>query len=190
MLDKTVHIPGTLSVGKSTLAFLLAVWSVYKGYRITLVLNDVSSILRFVNEINQRLLHPVLKEKPDLLPVIEKADHARYRDTGRGSSFAVPILGRSGKSKHIEQLYQDSFEEAKRKNVSHLDHYGWRYLNTACAVDSHSLASDDFAGPIPAGEFPCDRLGEDFQRRKASGTSGTRSTLPAVKRLSCPSGFP
>ena len=166
MLDKTVHIPGTLSVGKSTLAFLLAVWSVYKGYRITLVLNDVSSILRFVNEINQRLLHPVLKEKPDLLPVIEKADHARYRDTGRGSSFAVPILGRSGKSKHIEQLYQDLFEEAKRKNVSHLDHYGWRYLNTACAVDSHSLASDDFAGPIPAGEFPCDRLGEDSSEGK------------------------
>lgn len=159
-LERTVHLPGTLSVGKSTLAFLMAVWSVYKGYRITLVLNDVSSILKFVNEINQHLLHPVLKEQPNLLPIFEKAEHARYRDTGRGSSFAVPILGRSAKAKHIDQLYQDSFEEAKRKNVSHLDHYGWRYLSTACALDSHSLASDDFAGPIPAGEFPCDRLGE------------------------------
>ena len=160
-LENTVHIPGTLSVGKTTLAFLLAVWSIYKGYRITLVLNDVSSILRFVNEINQRLLHPVLKENPHLLPAIKKANHARYRATGRGSSFAVPILGRSAKAKHIEQLYQDSFEEAKRKNVSHLDHYGWRYLSTACAIDAHSLVSDDFTGPIPTGEFPCDRLWEE-----------------------------
>ncbi len=160
LLENTAHLPGTLSVGKSTLAFLVAVWCVYKGYRITLVLNDVSSILRFVNEINQHLLHPVLKEKPHLLPILKKADHARYRSTDRGSSFAVPILGRSGKAKHIEQLYQDTFEEAKRKNVSHIDHFGWRYLNTACAVDSHSLASDDFSGPIPAGEFPCDRLVE------------------------------
>lgn len=160
ILENTVHLPGTLSVGKSTLAFLLAVWSVYKGYRITLILNDVSSILRFVNDINQRLLHPVLRQKPHLLPVMKKADGARCQNTSRGYSFAVPILGKSSKAKHIEQLYQDSFEEAKRKNVSHIDHYGWRYLNTACAIESHSLVSDDFAGPIPAGEFPCEKLGE------------------------------
>ena len=160
LLENTVHLPGTLSVGKSTLAFLLAVWSVYKGYRITLILNDVSSILRFVNEINQRLLHPVLRQKTHLFPMIEKADYARYQNTIRGSSFAVPILGRSSKAKHIEQLYQDSYEEAKRKNVSHINHYGWHYLNTACAIESHSLVSDDYAGPIPAGEFPCEKLGE------------------------------
>ncbi len=45
--------------------------------------------------------------------------------------------------------------------MSHLDHYGWRYLSTACAIDAHSLATEDFIGPIPAGEFPCERLSED-----------------------------
>lgn len=165
-LENTVHLPGTLSVGKSTLAFLLAIWSIYKGYRITLVLNDVSSILKFVNDINQRLLHPVLTEQPHLLPVFEKAEHARYINTARGSSLAVPILGKSSRAKHIDQLYQDSFEEAKRSKVSHLNHYGWRYLSTSCAVESYSLASDDFAGPIPAGEFPCDKLSESPNNEK------------------------
>ncbi|HEY9711288.1 MAG TPA: hypothetical protein V6D48_23970, partial [Oculatellaceae cyanobacterium] len=86
LLENTVHLPGTLSVGKSTLAFLIAVWSALKGYRITLVLNDVSSILRFINEINQRLLHPLLIEKPSLLPQVKKVKNSRLRNTGRGSS--------------------------------------------------------------------------------------------------------
>ena len=162
VLEDIVHIPGTLSVGKSTLAFLIAAWGALKGYRITLVLNDVSSILRFIDEINQRLLHPLLGQKPSLFPKIKKVEDSRFRNTSRGSSpLAVPILGRSSRSNHIEQMYQDSFEDAKRKNLSHLNHYGWRYLSTACAIDAHSMATDDFVGPIPAGEFPCERLSED-----------------------------
>jgi hypothetical protein len=169
LLENTFHLPGTLSVGKSTLAFLIAVWSVIKGYRITLVFNDVSSILRFTNEINQRLLHPFLRENPDLLPHMEKAEISRFANTGRGSSaIAVPILGRSSRSNHIEQMYQDSFEDAKRKNVSHLDHYGWRYLSTACAVDAYSLVTEDFIGPIPTGEFPCERLSENNSDGKST----------------------
>lgn len=154
-----IHLPGTLSVGKSTLAFLISVWCVINQYRITLVLNDVSSILSMANELNQRLLHPLVLEGKVSLP---NSLGSRVIDsTTRGSTvtpIAVPILGKTSREKHIKQLYQDTFEDATKMHGSHASHWGWRWLDTKCAIDALSSDSGDFRGPIPLGQEPCERL--------------------------------
>lgn len=45
-LDGATHIVGMLGAGKSTLMDVLAVWAAQHGYRITLILSDVSDVLR------------------------------------------------------------------------------------------------------------------------------------------------
>ena len=160
ILDGITHLPGTLSAGKSTLAFLLAIWCAINDYQITLILNDVSSILSLANDLNQRLLHPLVMTGRISLPG-KKGDSRLMDSTTRGSTpkpEAVPILGRTSRGKHISQLYQDTFEEALAEHRSHAFHWGWRWLDTNCALDAFSSDVGDFRGPIPPGQEPCETL--------------------------------
>ena len=158
-LSGNIHLPGTLSVGKSTLAFLISVWCVINQYRITLILNDVSSILSMANELNQHLLHPLVLEGKISLP--NGLGPRAVESTTRGattSPIAVPILGKTSRDKHVKQLYQDTFEDAAKMHSSHASHWGWRWLDTKCAIDALSSDAGDFRGPIPLGQEPCERL--------------------------------
>ncbi len=172
-LSGNIHLPGTLSVGKSTLAFLISVWCVINQYRITLILNDVSSILSMANELNQHLLHPLILDGKIHLP--SNLAPRVVESTTRGAitlPIAVPILGKTSRDKHVKQLYQDTFEDAAKVHSSHASHWGWRWLDTKCAIDALSSDSGDFRGPIPLGQEPCERLllaGDDGDEDKDGG---------------------
>ena len=160
VVDGITHLPGTLSAGKSTLAFLLAIWCAINNRQITIILNDVSSILSMANDLNQRLLHPLVVSGGISLPG-SRGDPRPVDSTTRGSipkPKAVPILGRTSRGKHISQLYQDTFEEALAEHRSHAFHWGWRWLDTNCALDAFSSDAGDFHGPIPQGQEPCESL--------------------------------
>lgn len=158
-LSGSTHLPGTLSVGKSTVAFLIAIWCVLNGHRITLILNDVSSILSMANDLNQHLLHPLVLDGRIPLPGRINPGFLDVTTQERKDwPIAVPILGKTSRAKHITQLYQDTLEDATRMHSSHAPHWGWRWLDTKCAIDALSSDVGDFRGPIPLGQEPCDNL--------------------------------
>lgn len=119
----------------------------------------MSSILSIANDINQHLLHPAVIDGKVPFPKINdpRRVESAIRDFA-GNPIAVPILGRTSRNKHISQLYQDTYEEAALEQVSHVNHWGWRWLDTKCALDGLSRDAGEFNGPIPIGQEPCEQL--------------------------------
>ncbi|BCY13183.1 transposase [Actinoplanes sp. L3-i22] len=75
-IDRMLHLVGMVSVGKSTLVLVLAVWAAQHGRRVTIVVGDNSSALRASNDLS------------------------RYDDV-----LAAPVMGQNRK-RHAERLHR------------------------------------------------------------------------------------
>jgi hypothetical protein len=201
VLDSTVHLPGVLAVGKSTLMVLAAVWCAVNGYHATLVVGDVSTTLQIANDINNWLLHPLVRSQAVTLPE-DPTTRRCYPEQQRrvvgneGLPVATPILGRTGRAEHIAQLTRDTEKLARQYNVLRLQHWGWRWLNTSCALAADSRpATGNAQQPMPPGQEPCERLlpfdyatARDQQRKapKRQKSNGEEQAGEAEVISACP----
>lgn len=164
LLDGVKHLPGRLAVGKSTLMTLVGMWCVLNGCQVTMVVGDVSSALAVTNQFNNWLLHPLIRNGAVAFPPSSttrdgSGQPPRVMGFESSAPVAVPILGRTSRAQHIEQLARDTEMLAQQYHVLRAPHWGWRWLNTSCVLLADSqCASGDFRGPIPPGHEPCERL--------------------------------
>ncbi len=152
-LNGAVHLPGKLSAGKSTLMILSAIWGVLNNKHSTIVLGNVGEVLLLVNTLNERLLHPLVQSGKIPPPAGSPPFWIE-----NGKPVAVPIVGKTSRDRHLKQLYHDTAEEAGFLHNSHLPHWGWRVLDTNCALEAYSSDAGEFRGPIPVGQEPCMHL--------------------------------
>jgi hypothetical protein len=117
-----LHLAGMVGAGKSTLMKLLAAHGALTGQcRTTLVVGDTITAINLADELNRLL-----------------ADS--------DSPVAVPLVGRTTRSNHLQRLYQSSDFRP--------DHWGLRWLDTRCPVQGLVVDSD----PLQPGDEPCERL--------------------------------
>ncbi len=121
-----LHLAGMVGAGKSTLMKLLAAHGALSGqWRTTLVVGDTITAINLADELNRLLAN-------DDNPV------------------AVPLIGRTTRSNHLQRLYQsDNFRS---------DHWGLRWLDTRCPLQGLIVDSDFEAAPLQPGDEPCERL--------------------------------
>jgi hypothetical protein len=139
-LDGLLHLIGMVGSGKSSLITVLTVYLARRGYRVAIVQNDVASLRR------EQAIFDALRQS-DPLPL-----------------QALPLLGRSTRTTHLNRLYRT---EAARDGVSiRRYHPAYPLLSTICPLDG--LRQD--VRPIQPGEEPCTRLyladnGKDDEER-------------------------
>jgi hypothetical protein len=127
-LDGLLHLIGMVGSGKSSFFTVLTVYLARRGYRVMMVLSDVASIFRELEN----------------LEMIRHADPHMLQ--------AVPLLGRSSRMQHLNRLYRSL---AVRDGVSlSYRHPAYQYLSTICALDG--LRQDERS--FLSGSEPCTRL--------------------------------
>jgi hypothetical protein len=124
-LDRLHHFAGMVGAGKSTLMDLLAIWSGRRGHRITVVVADVVSVLRRVEL------------------------YRRYGVT------AAPVLGASGRGRHIQQVHRPGVYPVD--GVTAMDNAMLRWTSTACALSVHR----PHPGPWNLDDAPCLKLKQE-----------------------------
>ncbi len=111
VIEKTAHLPGMVSAGKSTAMKLLAAQGVlFDQFRVTIVVGDSATAMNMAQELNLILGE---EGKP---PV------------------AVALLGRSQRDRHLQMVYRSS-------SVARDNHLALRWLNTACPIQGLAGAS-------------------------------------------------
>jgi hypothetical protein len=141
LLDGFTHLAGMVASGKSTLANLIAAHLVYDHMqnpsspkrRVTLELGDSASTIQLADDINQWFGLDPEKDQP----------------------VAVPLLGRSRRDKHVRQLHES--QEYKTAVQEQRTHWGERFLNTACPLQS-LIPLDALSKPLKPGTEPCSGL--------------------------------
>ncbi|HVB22967.1 MAG TPA: hypothetical protein VNG51_13580 [Ktedonobacteraceae bacterium] len=121
------YVVGAVAAGKSTVAKLIladAALHPEKELRITLVVSDTMSALNLADELNT--LFCTWGEKP----------------------VAVPLIGRSTRSLHLQRLYHSSKFRP--------DHWALRWLNPACPLQA--LATEQAPCGVLPGKEPCESL--------------------------------
>lgn len=105
-IDGLLHIAGMLSVGKTTLVAVLA-WhlTVTEKLRVTVVLGDVTAVLRMVDLFNRLT----------------------------GAVHAAPVLGESNRRAHVERIHR--LDARTGALPLYPEHSGYRWVSTACALD-------------------------------------------------------
>ncbi|NEP83978.1 MAG: hypothetical protein F6K39_41170, partial [Okeania sp. SIO3B3] len=129
-LDGMVHIAGMVASGKSTLMTLLAAYAIWKQdvhWRITLIVGDTMSALKLADRLNRWF----------------------YPDVEADAPAAVAILGRTTRDRHLRQFHASKDYR--------LDHWGHRWLNTACPLQA-LIDSEQLDKPIIPGKEPCGSL--------------------------------
>jgi hypothetical protein len=119
------HIAGMVGARKSTLMDLLAIWAGRHGRRITVVVADVVAVLTRV----------------DL--------YRRYQVT------AAPILGASGRGRHIQQLHRPGVHRVD--GLASMANPMLAWASSACALSTHRSEPR----PWNLDEAPCFRLGQE-----------------------------
>jgi hypothetical protein len=160
-LDGFTHAAGMVASGKSTLAFLLAAWVICcrPDLRICLVVGDVQSSLRIVDDLNTYFCGDIESDAP----------------------AATPLLGRSSRDKHLRDLHGS--REYREKRDSGAGHWGERFLSVACPLQA--LVRETVEKPLPPGSEPCGNL-RPLPRPRRGGRAADDPELPTEKRLLCP----
>ncbi|MCC6613398.1 MAG: hypothetical protein IT320_07965 [Anaerolineae bacterium] len=135
-LEGSVHIPGMVSAGKTTLAKLIIAHCIRMGWdaRITLVVGDSHSAIEIANQVNNWF----------------------NEDPSSEEVFAVPLLGTTQRETHLGRLLA-SREYARSLESGH-PHWGERWLMPACPLASQIRWDADADVTIPAGNEPCEDL--------------------------------
>ncbi|BEL01830.1 hypothetical protein Q0Z83_000210 [Actinoplanes sichuanensis] len=124
-LTQLHHLAGMVGAGKSTLMDLLAIWAARHQHRITIVVADVVSVLNRVEL------------------------YRRYGVT------AAPVLGASGRGRHIQQLHRPGVR--RTDGLTAMDTPLLRWASSACALSSQRTDPQ----PWHLDEAPCLRLKQD-----------------------------
>lgn len=124
-LGRMHHIAGMVGARKSTLMDLLAIWAGRKGHRVTILVADVVAVLTRVEL------------------------YRRYQVT------AAPILGASGRGRHIQQLHRPG---ARRVDgLASMGNAMLAWASSACALNVHRSEPR----PWHLDQAPCFRLGQE-----------------------------
>lgn len=123
--DRLHHLAGMVGAGKSTLMDLLAIWAARHQHHVTIVVADVVQVLTRVQ---------------------------LYRRYGVG---VAPILGASGRGRHIQQLHRPGVRRLDGLEAMDVPLLQW--ASTSCALSSRR------ADPKPwkLDEAPCLRLKQE-----------------------------
>jgi hypothetical protein len=103
-LARLVHIVGLLNVGKSTLLEILIYHLAKRGYRCSLIVNDVVSAVRIASLFSHRLDIP-----------------------------AVPVLGRE-RAGQLEKVYESLFATSGEEINQGATHPAWRWFSPICPL--------------------------------------------------------
>ncbi len=153
VLDGFYHLAGMVASGKSTLSLLIAAQVIQDRPedRLTLVVSDAQSAIRWANLINWWFLEDPESDVP----------------------VAVPLLGRSSRDKHLRDFHvsQDYLDHQRREQP----HWGERWLGTACALQGLIAARDiaEMGGQtIIPGREPCQSIKKTTSnQRRGKGAS-------------------
>ena len=152
-LDGFYHLAGMVASGKSTLSLLIAAQIIRDRPedRLTLVVSDAQSAIRWANLIDWWFLEDPESDVP----------------------VAVPLLGRSSRDKHLKDFYasQDYLDHQRREQ----SHWGERWLGTACALQGLIAAREvaEMKGQsITLGREPCQSIEKTAPgQRRGKGAS-------------------
>ncbi|WP_086661854.1 hypothetical protein [Lentzea kentuckyensis] len=105
-IDGLLHMAGMLSVGKTTLVAVLA-WhlTVTENKRVTVVLGDVTAVLRMVDLFNRLT----------------------------GTTHAAPVIGESNRRTHVERIHR--LDSRTGTLPLYPKHSGYQWVSTACGLD-------------------------------------------------------
>lgn len=158
-LEGTIHLPGMVSAGKTTLAKLIVAHCIRLGWdvRITLVVGDSHTAIETAHQVNSWF----------------------YDDPAGDDVAAVPILGKSQRETHLGRLlasreYAQSLQNGR-------PHWGERWLMPACPLASRIRWEGDQDVVIPAGSEPCEGL---IGKPRSKRGKGERHLCPLFHR--CP----
>lgn len=156
LLDGFTHLAGMVASGKTTLSMLMA-GHVIRGEsecRLTLVVGDVQSAIRWANQLNWWFCDDPENDEP----------------------VAVAIIGRSTRDTHL-RTFCDSreYQEYKKRGQPH---WGERWLGTACALQARipgETWQQELQGNwVSPGQEPCQNL------RQLSNRGTVRSGPPSL----------
>lgn len=155
-LNGMVHIAGMVASGKSTLMTLIAAYAIWAkdiDWRVTLIVGDTMSALKLADRLN-----------------------CWFRDNAETDApVAVAILGRTTRDRHLRQFYSSKDYRP--------DHWGHRWLNTACPLQA-LVEPEQLDQPIIPGREPCGSLRKPALPGE-EGKSRTPYSCPLFAR--CPS---
>ncbi len=136
-IDGFFHMAGIVSSGKTTLAVLIAAYIIRQegdNRRITFVVGDTSTAIQLVHRLNTWFCSDPATDTP----------------------VAVPVLGQSTRAVHLERLLiSREYRDARRDGQPH---WGERWVNPLCPLESLAEWMDGDGEPIPIGSEPCQRL--------------------------------
>ncbi len=143
-----MHVVGMVSSGKSTLMKLWAGWLVYSHRekklppkRITIVLQDSASTIELAHFFNHMFCNDPETEQP----------------------VAVPLLGRSTRHKHLQQMMaSQSYNGAITTGNFH---WGERSVNPVCLLNGRSEILAYLDEPLQLGSEPCHNLKEATDKK-------------------------
>ncbi|MBC8139242.1 MAG: hypothetical protein H8F28_25490 [Fibrella sp.] len=155
------HAAGMVASGKSTLSFLLAAWVILSrtDLRISVVVGDVQSSLRFADELNAYFCDDMEADSP----------------------VALPLLGRRTRDKHLRDLHGSRDYQERRRNST--GHWGERFLSVVCPLQALVPALSET--PLPSGEEPCASL-RPLPSRRRKGAASDAPETPGDKYFLCP----
>lgn len=139
-LEGAVHLPGTVSAGKTTLAKLIIAHCIrqHLDIRITLIVGDSHTAIQIAHQVNSWF----------------------YDDPSQDDVIAVPILGFSQREVHLRRLLES------REYTRERPHWGERWLMPVCPLASQMVWEGEVSGAIRAGSEPCESLRQKPPRSK------------------------
>lgn len=146
-LERSVHLPGMVSAGKTTLAKLIIAHCIRQDLdiRITMVVGDSHTAIETAHQVNGWF----------------------YDDPAGDDVVAVPILGASQREIHLGRLLA-SHEYANCRKYGR-PHWGERWLMPVCPLASKIEWEGDQDVIIPAGGEPCERLISKPRKNRGKG---------------------
>ena len=151
-INGLLHLVGMVGAGKSTLRDILTYWYVTR---------DTG---------RKRRVTIVVGDVAETLAVVETFS--------RFGIAAAPVLGQTTRERNIQRLHRRLATAGAPAMIAH-EHPGFRYLSSACAVDSlRGLEADR---PLRIGEAPCTTLfrADGTEPGEATGTAEDRAVAEA-----------
>ncbi|MFL4496641.1 hypothetical protein ACJ6WD_36175 [Streptomyces sp. VTCC 41912] len=138
-VDGIQHLLGIVGAGKSTLRDIVAVHLTKLGKRTTIVVTDVTEVLKLVRLYNLYT-----------------------------NDAAAPVLGSSGRERHAQRLHRRLAGRGEHRLLAH-DDPAFAYLGTSCVLNVRRQGATSSTEPLAFGEAPCSRLRPPSDPRRDKG---------------------